>query len=83
MAGVVAVVLLPEVDEAKDFLGLLALAQISVGVAERAALGILGQEGKHAGLSSAAHGDVVVLHLRIFPVVRDRMEIEIEGLTAK
>ena len=56
-----AVLALPEVDEAEDLLGLLAFAEIGVGVAEGAAVGVLGEEGEDAGLGAAAAGDVVAL----------------------
>ena len=73
---------LPEGDEAKDLVGLLALADIRIGVAEGSALGILGQKDEDAGLAAAARGDVVALDDRVRAVVRDGMEIEIEvGLT--
>ena len=59
--GAAAVGALPEGDEAEDLLGLLALAEVGVGVAEGVALGILGQEGEDAGLPAAAHRHVVAL----------------------
>ena len=51
-----AVVALPEVDEAEDLFGLLALADVGVGVAEDLAVGVLGEEGENAGLAAAALG---------------------------
>ena len=78
VAGPVAVGALPEVDEAEDLLGLFALAQIGVGVAEGLALGILGQEGEDAGLAAAAHRDVVALDHGVLAVVRDGVEVEVE-----
>src|SRR6202521_5984386 len=51
-----AMLALPECDEAKDLLGLVALADVGVGVAEDLAVGVLGQEGKNAGLAAAALG---------------------------
>ena len=69
---------LPELDEAEDLLGLLALAQIGVGVAEGATAGVLRKEGQHAGLSATAGRHEVPLHLRIVAVVRHRMEVQVE-----
>ena len=46
----------PEFDEAEDFLGLLALADIGIGVAEHLGIGILGQEGEDAGLPATSLG---------------------------
>jgi hypothetical protein len=43
----------PELDELEDGLGLLAFAQIGIGVAEDLTLGFLGQEGQDAGLAAA------------------------------
>lgn len=51
----------PEGDEAEDLFGLLALADVGVGVAEGAALGVLGKEGEDTGLAARACGDVVTL----------------------
>ena len=70
--------LLPELDETEDLLGLLALAQIGVGVAEGAAAGVLGEEGQHAGLGAAAGADEVALDLGIVAVVRHRVEVQVE-----
>ena len=38
--------LLPEVHEAENLVGLVGLAQLGVGIAEDAAVGILGEEGQ-------------------------------------
>ena len=54
MVRLCAVASLPEVDEAEDLVGLLALSDVGVGVAEDLAVGVLGEEGEDAGLSSAA-----------------------------
>ena len=61
MVGGLAVAALPEVDEAEDLVGLLALSDVGVGVAEDLAIGVLGEEGEDAGLSSAALGEIVGL----------------------
>ena len=51
-----AVLALPEVDETENLIGLLALANIGVGIAEHLAVGILGQEGENAGLAATSLG---------------------------
>ena len=51
-----AVLALPEGDEAEDLLGLLALADIGIGVAEHLGVGILGKEGEDAGLAATSLG---------------------------
>ena len=78
VAGIVCVVFLPEGDKAEDLLGFLPLAQIGVGITKRASLSVLGQKGEHRGLRTAAHRNVMALHLRVLPIVGHRMEIEIE-----
>ena len=81
VAWQLAVGLVPELDEAKDFVVLLALAQVSVGVAEGVAVGVLSEEGENALLAARAHGDVVALHNGIVAVVGNRVEVEVEGPT--
>src|SRR6266403_3565619 len=73
---------LPELDEAQDFIVLLILAQIRIGIAEHLLLRILGEEGKDALLPAAALGDVVFFKERILPVKRDGMEVQVKGLPA-
>ena len=46
MSGTLPVSLLPEGDEAKDLFGLLAFAQIRVGVAEGMSLGVLRRKAR-------------------------------------
>ena len=46
----------PKPDEAEDLLGLFALADIGVRIAEDLAIGILGQEGENARLSATSLG---------------------------
>ena len=62
--------LLPELDEAKDLIVLLVLAQLAVGVAEDAGVGVLGQERQHTLLPSASLGDVVLLDQGVVAVER-------------
>ena len=54
MLRLIAVLALPEADETKDLLSLLALADIRIRIAKDLALGILGKESKNAGLTAAA-----------------------------
>src|SRR6266508_195533 len=79
----VAVRALPEVDEAEDFFGLLALADVGIGVAEGPSLGILGKKGQDTGLAAATHRDVMALEYRVVAGVRDGVEIEVEGIAGK
>ncbi len=83
MPGVLAMGALPEGDEAEDLLGLLALADVGVGVAEGPSLGVLGEEGQDTGLASRARGDVVTLEHRVVAVVGDGVEIEVEGIAGE
>jgi hypothetical protein len=70
----------PEAHEAQDLLGLLALAQVGIAVAEDARVGILSQEGQHTLLPAAAPGDVVLLDELVGPKEGDRMKVQVEGL---
>ena len=56
---------LPKGDEPEDLFGLLPLPQVRVGVAERPALGILGEKDEDAGLATAARRDIVALDDRM------------------
>jgi acyl-CoA synthetase (AMP-forming)/AMP-acid ligase II len=51
-----AILALPERDEAKHLLGLVALADVGVRIAEHLAGGVLGQKGEDAGLAAATLG---------------------------
>ena len=81
--GALAVLALPEVDEAEDLVGLLALAHIGVGVAEGLAVGVLGEEGEDAGLAAAALGQIVGFDERMLAEVGHGVEVEIEGLAGE
>jgi hypothetical protein len=70
--------LLPELDEAEDLVILLVLAQLPVGVAEDAGVGVLGQERQHPLLPPTPLGDVVLLDQRVVTVEGDRVEVEVE-----
>ena len=72
--------LLPEPDEAEDLVVLLVLAQLAVGIAEDAGLGVLGQEGQHPLLPPAPLGDVVLLDQGVLAVEGDRVEVEVERM---
>ncbi len=80
MARRAAMVGSPEVDEAEDLFGLLAFADVGVGVAEHVAVGILGEERENAGLAATSLGHVVRLDHRVLAEVRHGMEVEIERL---
>jgi hypothetical protein len=70
--------LLPEVDEAEDLVVLLVLAQLAIGVAEDAGLGILGQERQDSLLPPTSLRDVVFLDQGVVAVEGDRVEVEVE-----
>ena len=69
---------LPEVEKAEHRLGLLALSQVRIGVAERAGIGVLGEEDQDAGLAPAALGHIVALDARVRAVVGHGVEVEVE-----
>ena len=69
---------LPEVEEAEHRFGLLALAQVGIGVAERAGIGILGEEDEHARLAPAALRHIVALDAGVRSVVGHGVEVEVE-----
>src|SRR5208337_3105405 len=73
-----AISLLPERDEAEDLLGLLALADIGVGIAEHLAVSVLRQEGEYAGLAAAALGQIVGLDQRMLAEIGHGVKIQIE-----
>jgi hypothetical protein len=56
--------------------GLLAFAQIGVGVTEGARLGIMGEKDKYAGLTPAASRDVMALDDGMLTVVGHGVEIQ-------
>ena len=78
-----AMLALPERDEAKDLLGLLALADVGVRIAEHLAVGVLGQEGEDAGLAAAALGQIVGFDQRVLAEVGHGVEVEVEGLAGQ
>ena len=55
------------VEEAEHRFGLLALAQVGIGVAERAGIGILGEEDEDARLAPAALRHIVAHDARAPP----------------
>ena len=59
---------------------LLALAQVGIGVAKRAGIGVLGEEDEHTGLAPRALGDIVAFDARVRPVVGHGVEVEVERL---
>jgi hypothetical protein len=58
----VAVGTFPEGDETEDFLGLFAFAQVGIGIAEGAPVGVLRQEGQYAWLP-ATTGQKIDSHI--------------------
>ncbi len=80
IAGRAAVAAGPEVDEAEHGIGLLAFADVGVGVAEDVAVGVLGEEDEDAGLPAAALGQIVGLDLGVLAEEGHGVEVEIEGL---
>ena len=73
-----AVLALPEIDEAEDLVGLLALANIGVGVAEHLGIGILGQKDQDAGLATTSLGQIVGFDEWMLAEVGHGVKIEIE-----
>ena len=70
----------PEAHEGQDLVGLVALAQVGVAVAQHPRVAVLGQEGQHALLPPTAPRDVVLFDELVGPEERDRVEIEVERL---
>src|SRR5262249_39962337 len=83
MARQSSVGLLPERDEAKDLLGLLALAKVGIGVAKGASVDVLRKEREHALLATAAHCDEVPFDHWVLAVERNRVEVEIERVAVE
>ena len=79
----IAVLARPEVDEAEDLFGFLALADVGVGIAEHLAVGILGEEREDAGLATASFGQVVGFDQRMLAEIGHGVKIEIDGLAGE
>jgi len=75
--------LFPEGDELEDGVGVLVLAEIGLGIAEDAGVGVVGQESQHAFLLAAAFGDVVFFDEGVGAVKGDGVEVDIEGAAAR
>ena len=73
---------LPEPDEAEDLVVLLVLAQFAVGIAEDARVGVLDQEGQDALLPPTPLGYVVLFDQGILAMERDRVKIQVKGMSA-
>jgi len=78
-----AILALPECDEAKDLLGLLALADVGVRIAEHLAVSVLGEEGEDAGLAAAALGQIVGFDDRMLAEVGHGVEVEVERIAGQ
>jgi len=79
MGRAFAITFLPKPHESKHFIGLFALAEVGVGVAEDLSLCVLGEERENGGAFLTAAGHVVFLHKGVFAEVGNRMEVEVEG----
>ena len=60
--------------KAQDFIVLVVFADLAVGVAEHAGLGILGQEGQQTFLAAAPLGNIVFFQQGVVAVERDGVE---------
>src|SRR5437868_5370531 len=83
MAGLLAVSALPEGNKVEDLIGLVAFAQVSIGITEGAARGVLSQENQNAGLAAAARRYVMAFDDRMLAIIGHGMEIQIEGFSIK
>jgi hypothetical protein len=70
--------LLPELDEPKDFLILLILSQLSIGIAKHPFFSILGQEGQNPLLPPTPLRNIMLFHQGVFAVEGNGMEIQIK-----
>src|SRR5437867_7036237 len=83
MAGALAVSALPEGNKVEDLIGLVAFAQVGIGITEGAAGGVLSQENQNAGLAAAARRDVMAFDDRMLAIIGHGMEIKVEGFAIK
>src|SRR5260370_28538588 len=79
MPGLLAMGFFPERDKAENLLGLLAFAQVRVGIAKGMSIGVLCEEGENALLPTRAHRYVMALDDGALAIVRYGMKIEVEG----
>lgn len=61
-------------------MGLLSFSKVRIGVTKGTAVSILGEKSEDALLSATPHGEIVTFDHGVVPVVRDGMEVEVEGL---
>lgn len=78
-----AVGLFPEGNEAKDLPGFFSLSNIGIGIAESAAISIVGEKNQDAGLAPASSRYIVALYHRVLPVVGDGVKIQVKGVTGQ
>src|SRR5882762_19261 len=83
MAGLLAVSAFPERNKVEDLIGLVAFAQVGIGITEGTACGVLSQENQNAGLTAAARRYVMAFDDRMLAIIGHRMEIQIEGFSIK
>ena len=75
VAGLVAIVL----GAAENGVVPVLLSDVGVGIAEHAGLGVAGEKGKEAILALGLLGDVVLFDQSLVAVIRDGVEVGIEG----
>ena len=71
---------MPELDEAQHLAGLVGAGQVGIGIAQGAAVRLVGEEGQDARAGLAAQGQVVVLQGLGVAAVGDGVEVEAERL---
>jgi hypothetical protein len=74
--------LVPELDESQDFVGLLELGNPGVGVAEDTMVSISSQERQDAILAATPPGNVVFFQWFRLAISGDGVEIDVEGRTS-
>jgi hypothetical protein len=69
---------LPETKEAENFVILLVLPVIALGVAEETLLAVLGQKREDSPLPTASFGDVMLVDEGVFAMKWDGVKVQIE-----
>lgn len=83
MGGELSMGLSPESNETKDLLGFFSFSDIGIGIAESASFGIVCEKDQDAGLPPASCRDIMALHNRMFPIIGNGMEIQVEGISSQ
>ena len=68
-------------DKAQDFVVLFLLANVGVGVAENALIGVLHEECQHSLPPAAAFGDLMLSHQGVFAMKGDGVKIHMKADT--